>query len=240
MLLMEVSMNWLKFSLLIFSTSAMITLASCAQSASSSKLHCSDRGEICIQTSMSPTFTANNPIVLTIKVTSSKDLSDLGVTLTTPGDITVDGPQNWESNLSSTYFYPGQAMWTFNIKAGQTLTFNRVLHFISKGGWFSIVTNVSNVGGTIYAVDNFRILLTNNTGNVIREGTPLPPYTTNVTAAAYGPGTPAPTFLLPSITPTPFIKTSPSSTPFSPLLETSYPPPSSPTPTPTPQSSPYP
>jgi len=233
-------MNWLKFSLLIFTISAMITLASCAQSASSSNLHCSDRGEVCIQTSMSPTFTANNPIVLTIKVTSSKDLSDLGVTLTTSGDITVDGPQNWESNLSSTLLYPGQAIWSFNIKAGQTLTFNRVLHFLSKGGWFGIVTNVSNVGGTIYAVDNFQVMLTNSIGNVIREGTPDPPYTPNVTLAVYGPGTPAPTFLSASLTPTPSIKINPTSTPYSPLLETSYPPPSSPTPTPTPQSSAYP
>ena len=233
-------MKPLKVCLLIFTIATLIVLAACAQGASSNNMNCSEGGAVCIHTDLAQTFTANNPTVLAIKVTSAKDLSYLSVTLTVPGDITVDGPQNWENYLSSKLALPGQSYWTFSIKAGQTLVFNRVLHFPSTVGSFAIVATVSNQDNIIYAADEFTVFVNNNTGKVIRGGTPFPPYTPHVPLSVYGPGTPVPTLLLPSITPTPYFKTNPSSTPFSSLLETSYPPPSTPTPTPTSQSSPYP
>lgn len=177
------------------------------------------------------------------------DISDLHLNLHTDADITIDGPQTWENNLSSPSIAPGYAYWNFAIKAGQTATFNRVLHFPSKEGYFDVSATVINPGAVLVGTDSFMVLLTKDGGVVAMEGTALPPHTPNITAAYYGPGTPRPTYL-PS-TPNPSMATSlPGRHTPMPLVATStgqttpYPPPptSTPfgTPTTTPTLHPYP
>ena len=99
-----------------------------------------------------------------------------------------------------------------------------------------------NTGRIIDAEDEFYVHLTKPVGPVILAGTPLPPYTPNLTLPAYGPGTPVPTFVTNPTNQwmvTPSLETNITTTPFAPLIATStpttqpYPPPSSPTPSPT-------
>jgi hypothetical protein len=168
----------------------------------------------------------SEPVKLSIKVTSSKDVSDLNVSLHTSADVTTDGTQSWENYLSQTLIQPGYAIWDFAIKAGQTLTFNRVLHFPADEGHFDISTEVVNVGRTLVGTDSFEVHMTKDGGTVYREGTPIPLYTPDATSAAYGPGTPFPTFLLPTNTPSPSLVTSPTSIQIVPLVATSTPLPS--------------
>jgi hypothetical protein len=183
--------------LLILATLVMWSLASCSPGGSASnQINCSQDGEVCIQIITADSFQKGASITLQIQVTSTKDISDLFVTLNTPTEITVEGPQNWESNVSSTLNEAGLATWKFSIKADQTLNFNRVLHFPSHEGSFALVASVANVGRSIEGSDGLEVFITRNGGYIIRSGTPRPPYTPNVTAAAYGPGTPFPTLVL--------------------------------------------
>ena len=173
-------------------------------------------------------------VPITITVISSKDISDLELKLQTGTEITINGPQTWENDLSNPSTSPGFAYGDFAIKAGQTLPFNRVLHFPLKEGYFTIVVEVANIGRTIAAEDSFSVLLTKEAdGQVSMAETPLPPHTPNDTSGVYGPGTPVPS---PLTNPTYPLMVTPvvvplvaTSTPIAPP----YPPPSSPSPSPT-------
>ncbi len=223
---------------------ALCYLAACSQGGSApGRMNCSHGGEVCVSLSTVKSFAISDSVALKITVSSSKDISDLYLTLHTGADITVDGPQTWENDLSSPSIAPGYAYWDFAVKAGQTIIFNRVLHFLQSEGYFNIDVNVVNFGRIIEAEDSFYVLLTQAGGQVIMAGTPLPPHTPNVTSAVYGPGTPVPTFVTNPTnpwmaTPVPSVVTNLTSTPIVPLVATStpltppYPPPSSSTPYP--------
>jgi len=233
----------------ILAVLALGFLAACSPGGSSaSRPNCSHGGEVCVSLNMAKSFAMGEPLPLQITVTSSKDFSDLSITLDTGTEITLDGPQTWENFISNSTIDRGIAWWTFSIKAGQTISFNRVLHFPSKEGYFFVLVNVVNTGRIIDAVDSFNVLLEKSGGQVTLPGTPLPPHTPNVTSAVYGPGTPWPTFVIeptkPWMTAGPFPWTTYAPTQSSPLVATStptrppYPPPASPPPSPT--SHPYP
>jgi hypothetical protein len=183
----------------------LVILAACFLDACSSggSVKCSAGGEVCIGMSTAPAFSMGSPVSLRITVTSSKDIPDLHVTLAKPAEVIMDGPQSWENYLSTSSNDPLFAYWNFAIKAGQTLTFDRVLHFPSHEGLFDIVAEAVNSGRIIEAVDSFSVQITNNGGHIIRAGTPFLPYTPNVTMAIYGPGTPFPKFMIATNTPTP-------------------------------------
>jgi hypothetical protein len=217
--------------LYILSILILCYLSACSSGGSASgRLNCSKGGEVCIDISTVQSFSAGNPVPLKITVTSSKDISDLHVTLNTGTEITLDGTQTWENDIiSNPTIDRGLAYWTFAIKADQSLTFNRVLHFPSHGGYFQIVVEAVTIGRITHAVDSFYFVLKKDgSGQSIMEGTPIPIYTPNVTSPAYGPGTPVPSPVTnptypPIGTPVPSLVTSPTPTPFAPLVATSTP-----------------
>ncbi len=225
-------------SLGILSTSLLV---SCFQSGpSSNSVNCSSGREVCITIDKVQPFTMGEPMQLNINVSSTEDFNDLHVALFTFSGVTVDGPQTWENYLTTAVNDPGMAYWNFAIKAGQTLTFKRVLRFPPEEGYYWMVAEVVSTHRIYTGSESLTVLLEHKGVQVVRNGTPMPPHTPEFTMPAYGPGTPAPTFITAPPTQTPFPTFTPPSTPSSPLLETSYPPPSTPTPTPTSQSSLYP
>jgi hypothetical protein len=252
---MEVEMKRFYKILLIglFLTGGFLT--ACSQNES---LNCSSGGEICIQTVIASTFPKGQAVPLAITITSKKDFDKIGVSLSVPGEKNVVDAPTWEPFITATYFDQGDASWAFPIKAGQTITFQRTLHFPPHEGIFTVVVTADNVGRTVSAIDHFDVLFNSNGGNVVRSGTPFPPYTFHSTDLLYGPGTsaPIPTNLIlvpynqtpvPQATLTPALPAVPGATRISPLVATAtrtlpaYPPPSpSPSPSRTVVSSPYP
>jgi hypothetical protein len=226
---------WIYLLILVIFATGLLTACS-SGGAASGGINCSHGGELCVYLSTVKTFIMGDAVPIKITVSSSKDISDLHLTLHTGTEVTVNGPQTWESGLSDPYTNPGYAYWDFAIKANQTLTFHRVLHFSQREGYFTISVDVSNIGRSIAGDDYFTVLLTKEGGGqVSMRGTPLPPHTPNVTSAAYGPGTPAPSPLTnptnpPMLTPSPIVTPVDTSVPLSPA----YPAP------PTPTSHPYP
>jgi hypothetical protein len=188
-------MKWSERIVLLLVTIITCTLTACSSGGSAyNQINCSRGEDLCITIKpVEPVYFAD-PVTVTIKVTNSKDVSDLHATLHTSAAVTVDGPNNWENNLSNTSIKPGYADWNFSIKGGQTLTFTRVLHFQVSEGYSTVSAEVVNVGRTLVATDYF-IVHTAHDGKYYKEGTPIPRYTPDVTMPAYGPGTLPPTFL---------------------------------------------
>ncbi len=217
-------------------------LPACSQGGSSDdRRHCSYEGEVCVSLDITPRFEVSTPVDLKVTVTSAKDFPDLHLTLVFNSDIVIDGVDTWEDSLKNKTIDNGLAFWNFEIKAGQTLTFTRVLHFPAKQqGYFHVYLEVTNPGRIVTARDDFTIVLTKAGGLVFLDGTPIPIYTPHVTSAAYGPGTPAPTNITDPTNP--WRKTYEPPTDFdstsTPTTAQPYPPPFSPSPTPTAQSYP--
>ena len=230
-------MKKIKKTLHVFAILSLGILSSCSQGGTSEdRKHCSYEGEVCVNLDIAPTFAVGEPVKLDITVTSSKDFPDLHLVMTYNGEITVDDIDMWEDNISNPTIGNAHAYWNFEMKAGQTLTFTRVLYFPERQLMYSgIYVTVVNPGRTITARNDFAVVLTKDGGQVFLDGTPVPYYTPNVTSAVYGPGTPVPTFITNPTnswreTPIP-----PSDFDLTPTLSPAppYPPPSSPSPTPT-------
>jgi hypothetical protein len=234
----------------ILAVLALGFLAACSPGGSTpGRQNCSYGGVVCVSLNMAKTFAMGDPLPLQITVTSSKDFSDLSITLDTGSEITLDGPQSWETFISNPTVEPGVAFWNFSIKAGQTISFNRVLHFPLKEGYFHVIVNVVNTGRIIDAIYNFNVMLEKSGGQIFLSNTPIPNRVLqHPTDAVYGPGTPWPTFVIeptkPWMTADTSLITKLAPTQISPLVATAtptmppYPPPSSPSPSPT--SRPYP
>ena len=176
---------------------ALSLLSACSQGGSSDdSRHCSYEGEVCVHLDIVPSFAAGDPVDLVITVTSSKDFPDLHLVIQFNGEVTVDDVVTWEENLKNPTIGNGHAYWNFEMKAGQTLTFKRVLHFpAGQQLYSSVYVEVVNPGRRVRARDNFAVVLTKEGGQVFRVGTPVPQYTPNVTSEVFGPGTPVPTFI---------------------------------------------
>ncbi len=172
-------------------------LSACSQGGTSEdRKHCSYEGEVCVNLDIAPTFAVGELVKLDITVTSSKDFSDLSLSISYNAEITMDSVDTWEDNLRNSTIGNGVAYWNFEMKAGQTLTFKRVLHFPTRQQMYSSVyVEVVNPGRRVRARDNFAVVLTKEGGQIFRVGTPIPQYTPNVTSEVFGPGTLVPTFI---------------------------------------------
>lgn len=218
---------------------ALSVLSACSQGKSSDdRRHCSYEGEVCVNLDVVPSFAAGEPVKLEISVTSSKDYPDLSLSISYNSEITIDSVVTWEDNLRNSTIDNGVAYWSFEIKAGQTLTFRRILHFPERQLMYSgVYVTVVNPGRFVTARDDFVVVLTKEGGQIYREGTPIPRYTPNVTSPVFGPGTPAPTNITDPTNPWRKTYEPPSDfelTPTTtPTIAQPYPPPSSPSPTPT-------
>jgi hypothetical protein len=81
-------------------------LAACSPGgAASGRVNCSYEGEVCVSLSTVKTFAMGDAVPITITVTSSKDISDLHLSLHTGAEITINGPQTWESGLTDRWFF---------------------------------------------------------------------------------------------------------------------------------------
>ena len=212
-------------------------LSACSQGGTSEdSKHCSYEGEVCVHLDIVPTFAAGEPVDLVITVTSAKDFPDLSLSISFNSEITMDRVDTWEDNLRNSTIGNGVAYWNFEMKAGQTLSFTRVLHFPARQlAYLDVYVVVVNPGRTVTARNDFSVVLTKDGGQVFMDETPVPYYTPNVTSEVFGPGTPVPTFITDPTnswreTPIPpsYFDLTPTLSPAPP-----YPPPSSPSPTPT-------
>jgi hypothetical protein len=230
-------MKKIKKLLHVFAILSLGILSSCSQGGTSEdRKHCSYEGEVCVHLDIVPSFAAGDPVDLVISVTSSKDFPDLSLSISYNAEITMDSVDTWEDNLRNSTIGNGVAYWSFEMKAGETLSFTRVLHFPAREqGYLDFYIVVVNPGRIVTARNDFSVVLTKDGGQVFMDGTPVPKYTPNVTSPSFGPGTPVPTFITNPTnswreTPIP-----PSDFDLTPTLSPAppYPPPSSPSPTPT-------
>ena len=170
---------------------------------------------MCVEVRADEPILFGEPVVLTIKVISEKDISRLGVSLYHDVDSVVEGPQGWEKDLQDTMIYKGGASWGVAATANNTITFTRKLSLPPREGMFYIIARASTLN--LEAIHEITIYMTREGGKVYLSGTPIPITPELLPVYTVTPG-PSPTYV-----PTPTILVIPTNT----ITATSpaYPPP---------------
>lgn len=147
-----------------------LTLSACAGASAPGGAKCQQG--VCIQAEVREPVRFNVPVVLTLTVTTNKDMAGLGVSLYHDVDATVEGPQNWEPAAKNGQVWKGGASWKVDAKANQPVTFMRTIHFPPREGFFLIGVSVSTP--QLRVEDSLRIYITRAGGTVYYSGTPIP------------------------------------------------------------------
>jgi hypothetical protein len=96
-------------------------LTACAGASSFGKHNCSSGGEVCIEVRADEPISFGGPVIVTIMVTSEKDISDLGISLYHNVDVVVEGPQDWEKESQDATVWESGAGWKATIEANHPL-----------------------------------------------------------------------------------------------------------------------
>lgn len=149
----------------------LLSLTACA-SAVSDKGDCSGNGEVCIKVRAEEPIRFGEPVIVTITVTSGKDITDLGVSLYHDVDVVVEGPQSWEKDLQDAAIFKGGASCGVAIKANHPLTFTRKLYLPPREGEVWIKAEASTQ--SLRTADTISIYVTRQGGTVYLSGTSIP------------------------------------------------------------------
>ncbi len=154
----------------------IIILAGCGGSTASDSKQCENG--ICVQIEAVEPVVWGEPVMVTITVTSNKDIQDLGVWLTHDYMVIVEGPQGWEAETRNGKIGERGASWQVDVKANQPIVFTRKISFLKEGRYQLKAEILTPLEGT-YVYNILSILLTRKGGVVNpptenKSGSPQP------------------------------------------------------------------
>ncbi|OGO26401.1 MAG: hypothetical protein A2W33_10790 [Chloroflexi bacterium RBG_16_52_11] len=141
----------------------MITLAACADGSSLYRHNCSEGGEVCIELQAEEPIVNGEPVIITITVTSEKDIPDLKIFLYSFPKTQIEDIDGWNDDGVN---------WVIDTKANRSYTFTRKVLLSSKEGLFDVIAEVYTP--SLHTADMISILLTDDGGKVYHSGTPIP------------------------------------------------------------------
>ena len=156
----------IKFAIVIFG----ILLTGCVGASVLGGTKCQQG--VCINAQIGEPVKFNEPVALTITVTSERDITNLGVSLYRDPDTVVEGPQNWEPSTKNRLVWEGGASWRVDVKANEPSVFSRTLRFPAEERLFFIGFTASTPSFRVE--DSLRIYITRVGGTVYYSGTPIP------------------------------------------------------------------
>jgi hypothetical protein len=124
---------------------------------------CSEDGEVCIEVGANESILMNEPITLTITITSVKEIPGLGIFLYSSPKILFEDVQGWEE---------GGINWVVDLKPNQALTITRKAILPPEEGIYQIFADAYTP--QLRAVDYFYIHLTKEGGTVYLSRTSIP------------------------------------------------------------------
>lgn len=146
-----------------------LTLAACAGASAPGGAKCQQG--VCIKAQVMEPVRGNAPVVLTLTVTSDKDMPELGVSVYHDADAIVEGPQNWEPAAKSGLVWKGGASWKVDAKAKQPSMFTRTIRLPPREGFFTIVVAASTP--QVRVADSVGIYVTSAGATVYYSNTPV-------------------------------------------------------------------
>lgn len=149
--------------------------------ASSAGGRCNDN--LCIKLTAKEPITVSEPIIVTIKITSQKNIPDLKLYLgsndpTKRVSIEDTDLPGWKKG--------GFVNWPVNIKAKQTLTFTRKILLPAEDGLYPIIAEAFLSEGFVVG-DVLQVHVTKGSAKVYFANTPIPTVFVTEPASALGP-----------------------------------------------------
>jgi len=164
----------------------LVSLTACAGVSAPSGGSC-NKG-LCVKVTAAEPVHMNEPVAVTITVTTDKDISGLQVSLSSYPPALVEDGQDWQEK---------GVRWVVDAKANRPQVFTRKVRLPSSEGVFSLTAG-AYTPNLPYVADSINIHLTRAGGKVYLSGTSVP-ITPGPLPTLSGP---TPTFVL---TPTPFV-----------------------------------
>jgi len=150
----------------------MLLLTACADGPSLYRHNCSVGGEVCIELQAEEPIKIGEPVIVTIIVTSEKDISDLGISLYTDPNIIIEQEISIEEEGELTWKGQTGVDWLVEIKANDPIILTRKLYLPSGEGLFNIRAEASTPA--LRTGDSIRIYMTREGGKVYHSGTSIP------------------------------------------------------------------
>src|SRR5262249_20293646 len=107
----------------------LIFITACSVISGSSRGTC--RQGLCIIAKVVEPVRVNEPDIVSITVTSDKDIPDVGVSLQ---GVPVDGPDGWEMETRDIFIDRFGASWVVDLKANQPYTAVRTFRLLASEG----------------------------------------------------------------------------------------------------------
>jgi len=150
----------------------LASLAACTGSSYFDRPNCSARGELCIEVRAAEPVEFGGQALITVTVTSDKNISDLGVSIYYEPDVVLEVPQEWEKESRDAIIWNMGSSWKTTTEADKPLVIKRTLLLPPRKGNFRIKAMAST--DEFRAADVLYILMTPDGGKVYLSGTGIP------------------------------------------------------------------
>ncbi len=150
----------------------LVGLTACGGASSFGKHNCSSGGEVCIEVRAEEPIAWGEPVTVNITVTSEKDISDIGISLSHNADVNMEKSQGWEKDSRDITFFDGGVSWVTTVEANRSITFKRILYLPPSDGMFYIIAGART--SNLEAGDEIDIYMTHEGGKVYLSGTRFP------------------------------------------------------------------
>jgi hypothetical protein len=141
----------------------MVSISACAKAASG-KSNCSMDGDVCIQMQVHEPVLYGGANTLTITVSSTIDINDLGIYLSSrQQQILIEDTNGWSANGVN---------WSIDIQANQPQTFTKDILLPGTEGYFHVIADAFTPQE--HATHSFYIVQKNGTSTIYYNGTPIP------------------------------------------------------------------
>ena len=141
----------------------VLSISACASEGSGFE-NCSNDGDVCLWMHVEEPVLFGEPNSLTITVSSSIDIDNLVVNLTSYPQILIQDINSWANHLN----------WEIDIIAGQQQTFTKNILLPESNGYYLILGDAYTYTPQEFARHSFYIVQKDGTSAIYYAGTPIP------------------------------------------------------------------
>ncbi len=171
----------------LFCILLLTSLIACSRASSFNPYQCNNNLGVCVDIKVDELVKVGEPVAVTVKVDSKKDITDLWVSLAAPGNVYFEDPdlKTWKKN---------EMGLKIKVKANKPYTSKHKVRLPLEDGYYSLVVGVGTQDYGQIASNSVEIVIINGEGKFYYSGTKIPGSegTTLIPAYTVTPG-PSPT-----------------------------------------------
>ena len=145
----------------------LASLTACSATSSQGSLECNKKEGVCIYIKAEEPIVGGEPVTITITVKGDKDMPDLGIALSSTGNVYLE-----DLNLKT--WKKTEIGWKVDLKADKPHISKHKVLFPAEDGSYQLVTTAYIPGYGRITGNYFNIFISNKEGKVYYPGTKVP------------------------------------------------------------------